>query len=354
MKPVSVPLITLTIIAMLAATPALANGFYRLESLLKLPSTAPSWDYLALDTAHARLFIAQRRDGATVVDTKHNRIVGTIEGSKGANAFALATPFNRGYVVTQKGTAVIFRLSDLAGLGTIRFGDNADGATFDPATGQVVVTMPDSDGVAFIAGATGELRGVVHIESKGEIESPVADGIGNVYVTLRNRNAVAKINATRLALDAIWHTGKCIQPTGLAYDRVHKRLFAGCRGGGVHPLLAIMDATDGRVVTTFPIGRGCDGVVYDRGSREVITANGVDGDIVVYHQIDANTYKLEEATTTRPYARTVAMDHHSNRLYLVTAQGTADPSKTIKTGIAPFYPNRYFAGTFVLLSYSRR
>ena len=115
-----------------------------------------------------------------------------------------------------------------------------------------------------------------------------------------------------------------------------------------------MNTTTGKVVTTLAIGRGCDGVIYDAGNHEVITSNGVDANIVVYHQLDADTYRLAEATTTRPYARTMAMDHRSKTLYLVTAQGTADPSRKIKTNVAPFYPNRYFSDTFVLLSYSPR
>jgi hypothetical protein len=39
-------------------------------------------------------------------------------------------------------------------------------------------------------------------------------------------------------------------------------------------------------------------------------------------------------------------------VYLVTAEGTADPSKKINKAVAPFYPNRYFADTFTVLTFS--
>jgi hypothetical protein len=143
----------------------------------------------------------------------------------------------------------------------------------------------------------------------------------------------------------------CEQPTGLAFDSARERLFVGCRGRA--PVLAVMDSRTGRVVGVQPIGRGNDGVVYDAGARQVITSNGVDANLVIYDQTDADHYRLAEATTTRPYARTMAFDPRTRRIYLVTAEGTVDAGRPVNAAVAPFYPNRYFDDTFVLLTYSR-
>jgi hypothetical protein len=72
---------------------------YRLSATLILPSERPDWDYLALDEDNHHLFIAQRGDGATVVDTATWQRVKTLEDSAGANAIALAEPVDRGYVI---------------------------------------------------------------------------------------------------------------------------------------------------------------------------------------------------------------------------------------------------------------
>ena len=56
--------------------------------------------------------------------------------------------------------------------------------------------------------------------------------------------------------------------------------------------------------------------------------------------------------TTRPYARTMALDPKTQKVYLVTAEGTSDPRKKINKGVAAFYPNRYFANTFTVLTYA--
>jgi DNA-binding beta-propeller fold protein YncE len=136
----------------------------------------------------------------------------------------------------------------------------------------------------------------------------------------------------------------------MAIDRAGKRLFVGCRGKS--PVLAVMDTETGRVVAKLEIGRGNDGVIYDPETRKLYTSSGVDGNLVIFDQVDADTYKLAEATTTRPYARTMALDPKTKKLYLVTAEGTVDPSKKVNRAPAPFYPNRYFPDTFTLLTYS--
>ena len=97
---------------------------------------------------------------------------------------------------------------------------------------------------------------------------------------------------------------------------------------------------------------GNDGVVYDATTHRLYTSNGVDANLVIYEQLDPNTYKLVEATTTRPYARTMALDPKNKKVYLVTAEGTADPAKKINKGVASFYPNRYFPDTFTVLTYA--
>jgi DNA-binding beta-propeller fold protein YncE len=173
-------------------------------------------------------------------------------------------------------------------------------------------------------------------------------------VAQRDKDSVVRIDAKSRKATAEWKTAGCEEPNGLAFDRANRRLFIGCRGKGKNPVLAVMDSESGKVVTTSEIGRGNDGVVYDPDTHKILTSNGVDGNLVVIDQVDADTYKLAEATTTRPYARTMAFDAKTKRVFLVTAEGTVDPAKKVNRGVAPFYPNKYFPNTFTLLTLSRR
>jgi hypothetical protein len=119
-------------------------------------------------------------------------------------------------------------------------------------------------------------------------------------------------------------------------------------------VLAVLASDSGQVVTAQPIGHGNDGVVYDGTAHKVYTSNGVDANLVIYDQVNADTYKLSEAATTRPYARTMALDPGTKKIYMVTAEGTVDPARKINKAVAPFYPNRYFPDTFTVLTYSQR
>jgi DNA-binding beta-propeller fold protein YncE len=341
------------VIASATAVPLAAQStrFYQLETATALKGAAPSWDYLALDTVRGRLFIGRRQRGVTVFDLVQRKVIGDIANSTGANATALVPDADRGYTTNEDGSTTVFRLSTLETIQRIKFGEDADAAVYESVTGQVAFTMGDSKAITFMDARSGAVTGKLAMPS-AKLDGAVSDGEASIFVAQRDRNSLARVDARKRRLTAEWKVTGCEEPTGLAFDRARARLFVGCRGA--HPVLAVVDARTGRVVAVQPIGRGNDGVAYDATARQVITSNGVDGNVVIYDQADADRYTLAEATTTRPYARTMAFDPSTGKLYLVTAEGTVDPSKRVNAKVAPFYPNRYFDDTFTLLTYSRR
>lgn len=328
-----------------------AQQFYQLESALTIKSpTSPSWDYLTYDSAHDQLLIARRDDGILIYDARAKKLTGAIEDSKGGNSTVLLPEFDRGYIVKQDGTLLIIQASTLKKIGSVSVGNNADNAFYDPATQQLLVTQGDSSQVTFVDAKSGALTGVLKIDSES-IEGAAADGEGNFYTALRDRDKVVKIDARAHALVAEWKIGKHIKPNGVAYDTANKRLFVTTRGD--NPALLVYDPS-GQIVAEQTIGLNNDSIVFDPGTKKIYTANGWDATLVIINQVDANTYKLAEAATTRPWARTMALDPKSKTVYLVTAEGTVDPSKPWKTSVAPFYPNKYFKDTFTLLTYTRK
>jgi DNA-binding beta-propeller fold protein YncE len=338
---------TLAICALGAATQA--RAFYHLESAVTLKSASPEWDYVTLDAARGYLFIGRRGDGVTVFDVKSNQIVRNIDRSEDANATVLVPEFDRGYTINGDGSTTVFQLSTLQSIDRIKIGDDADSAFYDPATQQLAFTMGDSGKVAFVDARTGKRVGELMINSK-KLDGTVPDGDGNLYMALRDRNSIVKIDARQRKIIEEWKTAPCEEPTGIAFDTDNRRLFVGCRGK--NPVVAVLASDSGKLITTLEIGHGVDGVVYDRTARKIYTSNGIDANLVIYDQLDSDTYKLAEATTTRPYARTMALDPTTKKIYLVTAEGTADPTKKINKAVAPFYPNRYFPDTFTVLTYS--
>jgi DNA-binding beta-propeller fold protein YncE len=305
---------------------------------------------LTFDAKRSRLFMSRRAAGVTVYDVQQKRVLGTISDSEDSNATTLVEEFNRGYTTNEDGTTTVFDLTTLETLARTSFGSDGDAGVYEPITKQVVFKMSDGKALVFVDAKTGAIGETLAMPS-AKLDGSVADEAGHIFVAQRDRNSLARIDARSRRLELEWPIAGCSEPTGLAFDAQRHRLFVGCRSQ--NPVLAIVNGDDGQVLETHAIGRGNDGVIYDADTREIFTSNGVDGNLVVFKQLDADHYELTEATTTRPYARTMALDPATKKLYLVTAEGTVDVTKPVLTSVAPFYPNRYYTNTFTVLTYAR-
>ncbi len=331
-----------------AAARAPTERVYRLDSVARFSGAQPTWDYLTFDARRSWLFIGRRKAGITVFDVRAKKIVGRIAKSEGANIAALVPEVGSGYTANDDGTTTTFDLATLKTLKRLKLGDGADAAFYEPATKQLAVTMGDTQQLTFIDAASAAVTGHVHLDSK-EIEGVAPAGGGLLYVAERDRNRVAKVDARSHALLAEWDVPNCEQPTGMAFDAASARLFVGCKGE--RPVLSVIDVSTGRVVAQPQIGRGNDTVRFDPDTKRVFTANGVEANIVIFDQLSPDRYGLFQALTTRPIARTLALDPATKKLYTVTAEGMVDLDRPMNRKAAPFYPNVYFDNTFVLLEY---
>lgn len=249
-------------LAQAAKTEAPAKLFYRLAASVPLKGKAPSWDHLTYDPDSGRLYVARRAGGVTVIDTHTRKTIGAIKGAEGTNAVALAPEFDRGYTANGDGVATVFKLSTLQTLARIKMGESADGAFYDATHKLVVVTRGDDHRLTFIDARTGKISGEVATESK-ELESVAVDAKGWIYVAERDKTAVAKVDAVKKAVVQEWPVGAdCLLPTGIAIDSQHDRLFIGCKGD--KPVLVVMDTATGQTVASAALGRGNDGLVFDR------------------------------------------------------------------------------------------
>ena len=342
-------LIAAALIVSAMAGPALAaDTVYHLDGVVSLKGAKPSWDYLTFDAARSYLFLGRRAAGVTVYDVAHHKVVGQVQRSEGANAATLVPEFGRGYTANGDGSTTVFDLASLKAIDRIKLGEAADAAFFDPATKQLAFTRGDEHELTFVDAKTGKITGRLHMDAE-ELEGVVPDGKGRLYVIERDLAKIALVDAAAHKVTAEWPIANCELPTGLALDRAAGRLFIGCKGE--KPVLTVMDATSGAVKAQVEIGRGNDGVVYDADTRRVFTANGIDGNIVIYDQKGPDTYVLSQAVTTRPIARTLAIDPKTKKLYTMTAEGLVDPAKKVNRRAGAFYPNTFYDDTFTLLEY---
>src|SRR5204863_4149170 len=104
--------------------------------------------------------------------------------------------------------------------------------------------------------------------------------------------------------DARWPLAPGEEPSGLAIDRDHHRLFAGCN----NERMVVVDSDSGRVVATVPVGKGVDGAEFDPVMGFAFTSNGQSGTLTVVREESAATFKVVNELPTQRGARTLALD----------------------------------------------
>jgi DNA-binding beta-propeller fold protein YncE len=117
-----------------------------------------------------------------------------------------------------------------------------------------------------------------------------------------------------------WPIAPGEEASGLAIDIVHHRLFAGCH----NKLMAMIDSTTGKVVTTVPIGEGVDANAFDPGTQCAFSANG-DGTVTVTHEDSPDKLIVVQQLGTERRARTMALDPVTHKIYLASAKFEAQP-----------------------------
>jgi DNA-binding beta-propeller fold protein YncE len=320
-----------------AAAPAVAQT-YHVTHTYTLGGDG-GWDYLALDTAGHRLFVA-RQDRVMVIDPGTGTLLGEIPGLVRAHGVAFAYAAGHGFATSGADSSVtMFDLKTLAVLTRTVAAIDDDGILFDPATGNVFTMNGDAGSATEIDAATGRRIGSVDLGGKPEFGVSAGDGM--LYVNLEDKSQVVEVDARALRVTRHWSIGPCTGPSGLAIDREHRLLFSGCRNA----LMGVSDARAGRLIATVPIGRGVDACRFDAARGLAFASNG-EGTITVIREDSPTAFSLVANATTRPGARTMELDEATHRLFTVSADFGPAPAPTPER---PRPRPPVLPGTFALL-----
>jgi len=321
----------------IAAAPAGAQNYHVVQTYTL--GGDGGWDYLSLDTHGHRLFIA-RQDRVMVVNPATGALLGEIHGLDRAHGVAFDYATGRGFATSgADSTVTMFDLKTLKVLGHTVAAIDDDGILFDPATGRIFTMNGDAGSATAIDGRTGRRLGSVDLGGKPEFGVSAADG--KLYINLEDSSQVVEVDARHLKVLRHWSIAPCQNPSGLAIDRAHHRLFSGCRNG----LMGISDARAGKLVTTVAIGRGVDACRFDRGRQLAFASNG-DGTLTVIREVSPDSFAVVGNVETKRGARTMELDERTHRVYTVTADFGPAPAPT------PEHPRQrppVLPGTFALM-----
>jgi hypothetical protein len=89
--------------------------------------------------------------------------------------------------------------------------------------------------------------------------------------------------------------------------------------------MVVMNADNGAVIATLPIGEGTDFAAFDP-TRGLAYSSNRDGTLSVVAEISPDNLAALPAIPTQLGARTMAIDPQSGRIYLVTADMAVNDS----------------------------
>jgi YVTN family beta-propeller protein len=312
MKKTSLLLFCATLVC---AAAVFATVNYQFLRKVSVPG-AGGWDYLTVDDAARRVYVSHSTQ-VDVLDADSLSLIGTIPNTPGVHGIAIAPEAGRGYISAGKSDAVVpFDLKTLKTSPEIKVGKKPDAIVYEPLTKRIYVMNGDSDSITVLNGADGTLAGT--IELGGGPEFGVSDGKGNFYVNLEEKNETLPIDVNTMKVKDRWPLAPCGTPTALAMDIANNRLFVGCRSKH----LAVLNAENGKVVFTAPIGEKVDAAAFDAKTHLVYLSTG-DGKVFVFQQDSPDKYSLAQEITTKAGAKTMGYDPKTGNLFVPTSENGA-------------------------------
>src|SRR5580693_83036 len=325
------PLVLLAVWASAADAPG-----FKLTQRYPVPGDG-GFDYIVFDSSSNRLYVSHGTE-MDVLDAESGKMLGKVEPTPGVHGAAIVPELHRGFITNGgDGSVSVFDTNTFQTIKKIPVAKDPDFVFYDPKTKRVLVCHGDGEVITAIDPATEAVIGEVKLG--GGAEAGVVDGKGNGFVNLEESAQVVNFDPERLAVKHKYPLTGCKTPTGLAIDASNSRLFIGCRS----KVLAVMDATNGKVITTLPIGERVDAVAFDSDNKLIFASNG-GGTVSVIHQKSANEYESVGDILTQKSAKTMAFDPKTKRLFL-----SAEEMETPAGGRAKAKP-----GSFTVLVVERQ
>jgi outer membrane protein assembly factor BamB len=307
-------------------------------------STREYFDYITVDSAARRVYLSHGTE-VKVLDADKGTLIGNITGLKQVHGIAIAQEFGRGFISDgAQGKVILFDLKTLKVTGEVKAENDADCVIYDPASKHVLSMNGDSHNSTVIDAKSGDVVGTIALG--GAPEFAVADGKGNVYVNIEDKNEVVAIDSRTRTVRSRWPVAPAGGPTAIAMDSQHRLLFS---AGRDPQMLVVMDADSGKVVQSLPISAGVDAAAFE-SARGLLFVSTREGMIHIFHQDSPGKLSEVETVKTEYGAKTMGLDTKTGNLFVDTADfGPA----AAPTAAQPNPRRAAIPGSFHVLVYGR-
>jgi DNA-binding beta-propeller fold protein YncE len=283
-------------------------------SLPQAPGSREYFDYLRVDNDTRRVYVTHGTE-VLVLNADDYSLIGKIGGVQLSHDVNIIKELGKGFITDGEGKkVVVFDPKTLQVTGEVVTGqEDTDGLVYDPASKYLFSINGNSKNLSVIDPVKQTI--VKQMDLGGGAEAGVVDGQGTLFDNNEEKNDVVVIDTHSLQIKTRWPTGPAGTVTGLAFDAKTKRLFS----AGRNPqFLVMMDATNGKIVQSYPITGGVDFVVFEPETNLVFVSTR-DGRVHIYHEDSPDKLTPVQALMTEFGAKTMAVDPKTHNIWVSTS-----------------------------------
>jgi len=292
------------------------------------------YDYLTVDSASNNLYVSHGLQ-VNILNKITGDSLGVISSEKDVHGIALVHALGKGYITNGSlNSVLVFDLKTNKVLAHVPAGKFADGILYDDISKKIISCNGMSKNMTIIDPATDSA--IATIQLTGWPEAATSDGAGKIYVNNAEKSEIDVIDSRTYKIIHKWPITPGKDPSGLAMDRNTMRLFIGCG----NKLLVVMNANNGKVITSLPIGDECDAIGFDKTLKTVYSSNG-EGTLTIVKELPGDKFTVVENLKTQKGARTITVDQITHQAYLPAGIFDTTTSKNFRPAMIP--------GTFKIL-----
>jgi DNA-binding beta-propeller fold protein YncE len=305
-----------------------AEGSYRVLKTAKVGGEG-GFDYVYADGDGRRLYIARSGPAPRVsvfnLDTLAPAGEIPMTNARGAAADAYS---HHGFASSSP--VAMWDTKTLALVKTIPVDGRPDGILADAFNHRIYIFSHSAPNATVLDAKDGAVLRTIDLG--GAPEQAATDGKGHIYVDIEDKDTVAVVDAKTMKVTAQYSlNGRGGGNAGLALDAKNHVLFVACRDPQV---MVMLDANDGKYLGDVPIGRGCDGAVFNPKTMECFSSQG-DGTLTVIKEKSPTSFVVEQTVQTMSGAKTLTLDNKTGKILLIAAEFGPAPPPPADAATAP-------------------
>jgi YVTN family beta-propeller protein len=286
------------------------SGPYKILNTTQTMGTG-SIDYVYADSDGRKLYIP-RGNEVLVFDLDTLKAAGSIKDAR-ARGVAVDPKSHHGFCSSSP--VVMWDTKSLETIKTIEVEGRPDGILFEPMTERIYVFSHSQPNATVIEAKDGSVAGTIDLG--GAPEQAASDGQGHLYVTLEDKDNVAVVDVKTLKVTAHYDLGgKGGGPAGLGLDIKNHILFAFCHDPAT---AVILNADDGKIISTLPIGKGVDGGGFNPNTMEAFSSQG-DGTLTIIKENSPTGFEVAQTVQTKLRAKTCTLDTKNDNIITITIE----------------------------------